>query len=326
MTHSTATTDHLALSVAGAAAKVGLTPATLRTWDRRYGMSPSVRTSGGHRRYNAGDLTRLRLAARMVDDGLPPAGATRAVASWTATECEERLALADSLVGKVGERAAKSGEADVDLTGRAGGGRAISMPEATAEQRGMARAAMSLDAQAVREIMTNAIADRGVVSAWNELASPTLRAIGDRWERTHKDVEVEHIASMGIQQALDIDTPAGLTGRPVTLSCTPQDQHGLALLALRAALFERGIPAIMLGTRLPPAALAAAAARLRPRAVVLWASMPGNADIELLQSIPRQRPPIRCYLAGPGWAAVELSGEAPEQLTSLEQALDVLAC
>ncbi len=254
----------------------------------------------------------------MVDDGLPPAGAARAVTSWTTAECEARIGLGLS------ELPQHDGS-DTDLTGRAGGGRTIPMPDATSEQRGMARAALSLDAPAVRQIMTKTVAERGVVRAWNELAAPTLIAIGDRWERSRKDVEVEHIASMGIQQALDVDAPVELSGRPVVLSCTPDDQHGLALLALRAALLERGAPAVMLGTRLPRAGLTAAAARLRPRAIVLWASIPENADPQIVNAIPRQRPPVRCYLAGPGWAAVDVPVASAEKLTSLSQAVDVLA-
>ncbi|MGA0066902.1 MAG: MerR family DNA-binding transcriptional regulator, partial [Candidatus Nanopelagicales bacterium] len=36
------------LTVAAVARRLGVAPATLRTWDRRYGITPSDRTSGGH--------------------------------------------------------------------------------------------------------------------------------------------------------------------------------------------------------------------------------------------------------------------------------------
>ena len=38
-------------TVAAVARRLGVAPATLRTWDRRYGLGPSEHTSGAHRRY-----------------------------------------------------------------------------------------------------------------------------------------------------------------------------------------------------------------------------------------------------------------------------------
>ena len=306
-TTQTATAD-LALSVAGAAALVGLTPATLRTWDRRYGLSPSIRTTGGHRRYNADDITRLRLVAQLVEDGIPPAGAVQSAINATIADCEQRL------------RGDHSDRAPAD-DARAGGGRSISMPAASKEQRGLARAAMALDGQAVRNIMTSAIKERGVVAAWDEIAAPTLLAIGDHWEKTHANVEVEHVASLGIQQALSIDAPDRFTQRPTLLCCAPEDQHSLALVALRAAMLEAGAPAVMLGSRLPLDALAAAVKRLRPRAIVVWASMSENADVRAFDVVPEQRPPIRRYVAGPGWDGARLPDKDIQRLGSLEQAL-----
>ena len=41
------------LSVAAVARKLGIAPATLRTWDRRYGIGPAHHAPGKHRRYSA---------------------------------------------------------------------------------------------------------------------------------------------------------------------------------------------------------------------------------------------------------------------------------
>ena len=41
------------LSVAAVARKLGIAPATLRTWDRRYGIGPANHVPGRHRRYSA---------------------------------------------------------------------------------------------------------------------------------------------------------------------------------------------------------------------------------------------------------------------------------
>jgi transposase-like protein len=46
------------LTVAAVARRIGVAPATLRTWDRRYGLGPSEHEEGEHRRYCPNDLTK----------------------------------------------------------------------------------------------------------------------------------------------------------------------------------------------------------------------------------------------------------------------------
>ena len=65
------------LTVAAVASRLGVAPATLRTWDRRYGLGPSEHTAGAHRRYSASDLARLVTMRSLTLDGVPPADAAR---------------------------------------------------------------------------------------------------------------------------------------------------------------------------------------------------------------------------------------------------------
>jgi len=330
------------LSVGSAAASVGLTAATLRTWDRRYGLSPSIRTTGGHRRYNDTDLQRLRLTSRLIEDGLPPAGAAQVVLGLLEDEYEQRLNFTREPVrrgtsGTALNDGGQDGESDEPprastpraSTLRAGGGRTIAAPQASDEQRGITRAALALDAQVVQSIMAQAIEERGAVRAWDELAAPTLIAIGTHWAKTASGVEIEHITSLAIQFAFDSAMPVttGTTTRPVLLACAPDDDHVLALSALRAALAERGVASVLLGQHTPANALAAAVARLRPRAVVLWASIDLSADVTVLDQLPAQRPKVRYFYAGPGWqhVAVAPSAGAPVKLASLTEAVERLS-
>src|SRR5690348_7457435 len=45
--------------VAHVAARVGVSISTLRSWERRYGLGPSGRTEGGHRRYTTDDIAAM---------------------------------------------------------------------------------------------------------------------------------------------------------------------------------------------------------------------------------------------------------------------------
>ena len=60
------------LTVAALARRLGVAPATLRTWDRRYGIGPSEHCAGAHRKYSAGDVTRLTSMVRLIVAGVTP--------------------------------------------------------------------------------------------------------------------------------------------------------------------------------------------------------------------------------------------------------------
>ena len=60
------------LSVAAVARRLGIAPATLRTWDRRYGLGPSSHEAGTHRRYCPLDVARLMLMRRLISSGVAP--------------------------------------------------------------------------------------------------------------------------------------------------------------------------------------------------------------------------------------------------------------
>ncbi|BDZ41144.1 hypothetical protein GCM10025865_04430 [Paraoerskovia sediminicola] len=63
------------LTVAAVARRLGVAPATLRTWDRRYGLGPSSRTAGSHRRYTGDDVARLLVMRGLTIEGVAPVDA-----------------------------------------------------------------------------------------------------------------------------------------------------------------------------------------------------------------------------------------------------------
>jgi DNA-binding transcriptional MerR regulator len=69
------------LRIGEVARRAGVTTATLRAWEARYGLVPSARTAGGQRLYQEADVGRVQAVRRLVNRGWSVAGAVSQVLS-----------------------------------------------------------------------------------------------------------------------------------------------------------------------------------------------------------------------------------------------------
>ncbi|HET7900049.1 MAG TPA: MerR family transcriptional regulator [Candidatus Nanopelagicales bacterium] len=307
------------LTVAAVARRLGVAPATLRTWDRRYGVGPSTHTAGSHRRYCALDVARLDLMRRLVNAGAPPADAARAALAADLAPVPV-LGLAptdpgpDDLTGLAVADAEELAALLGEMGGRPGGGRVVPLStSATPAVRGLARAATSLDSVACTAIVRDTLDRRGVVWTWDHLVLPVLVGIGKQWEQSGRGVEVEHVLSESVTTALTgvvarMHRP--LNARPVLLACADEEMHSLPLFAVAAGLAERHIGSRVLGARVPADALVAAIRRTGPAVVLVWSTMPAFDGCGCLADLPAVRPAPLVLAAGPGWDAALPSGVA----------------
>lgn len=288
------------LSVAAVARRLGVAPATLRTWDRRYGLGPSEHAAGAHRRYSPGDLARLETMRRLTLEGVPPSEAARVALDGPPVEPAERV--------------------------RPGGpgGRVLPLPGADAVVRGLGRAAMALDSRTVTETVRAQLLEHGVVRTWESVLRPVLAAAGARWAVTGEGIEVEHLLADCVVTVLrEVAARAPEPGRPVLLACAPDELHALPLHAVAAGLAERGVGARVLGAAMPAPALEAAVRRTGPAALFLWSQLPGTADPGVLSELPVTRPVTTLLVGGPGWSAGHVPARAVRAL-DLPHALDLV--
>jgi MerR family transcriptional regulator, light-induced transcriptional regulator len=318
-----AAADTPGLAVAAVARRLGVAPATLRTWDRRYGLGPTAHTPGSHRRYGPADLARLDAMQRALVRGVTPAEAARAALAGDSVQAVPGPPpggpAAPPLLLPAGD--------GVDGQVRVGGS-ALRLPGASRRARGVGRAALAMDAAAVRRLVDDAVAADGAVATWDAVVRPVLVAVAERWESTGAGVEIEHLVSEAViavygARALAAPRPI-VDSRPVLLACTPGEWHNLPLAVLGAVLAERGVPCRPLGANLPLDALDAAVRRTAPAAVVLWAQDPATADPALFGALPRTRPRSRSFAAGPGWGPLPAGVTRLESLTEALDALCVL--
>ncbi|GAB2994524.1 MerR family transcriptional regulator [Saccharothrix stipae] len=301
------------LSVAAVARRLGVAPATLRTWDRRYGLGPSDHTTGRHRKYAPPDVARLELMQRAL-----LRGASSAEAAKYALAGQVRAPLAvvpTSLTG-----------GELDGGSAAAGGRGLRLQSANQRARGVGRAALALDSAAVQALLADAIEADGVIATWDEVVRPVMAAIEARWEQSGTGVEVSHLVEGCVLAAVVRATPivtSPRNHRPVLLACMPDERHELPLYPLAAVLAQRGVGVRQLGAALPADALASAVRRTAPAAVVLWAQLPRYADPGVVTALPRTRQQVRVFAGGPGWERGVVPQPA-ERINSLASAADAV--
>lgn len=284
---SAAREDGETLPVAAVARRLGVAPATLRTWDRRYGIGPMAHTTGRHRRYTHDDIARLELMQQALLRGSTPSeAASYALRSGALPEPPEVVAPREggtSLLRTLGHR--------------------------SGSVLGLSRAAMAMDTVATQRLIADSVDELGVVAVWNDVLRPVFAALASRWEQSGECVEVEHLVHECALAAMIGATPivtAPRNPRPVLLCCAPDEQHSLPLYVLRAALAREGIGTQMLGAALPSSALAAAVRRTGPAAVTVWAQLPRYAQTSVFDEVPRTRQRVRLFACGPGWFATDL--------------------
>lgn len=321
------------LTVAAAARRLGIAPATLRTWDRRYGIGPSGHVPGRHRRYAPDDVARLELMLHALVRGASAAEAARYARCAPAKDpapaagsgpVEEGAPVAAGVAPAGRAQPVPLLMADVGELARVRvGGRVLRLPGSGRRARGLGRAALGLDHVAVQALLEETIEADGLTFAWDQVARPVLAAVAQRWADTGAGVEVEHLLSECVVRVFGSRSAPAATARPVLLAGMPGEFHTLPMTVLAAVLAADRVCCRTLGPNLPVDALAAAIRRTAPAAIVLWSQTPATADTALVANLPRTRPRFRPFVAGPGWATADLPPRVG-LLSSLTEATTVV--
>ena len=260
----------------------GISAATLRAWERRYGIPSPERSTSSYRLFSDHDVHSIRRLKQLCDDGMAPAEAARVVmgtedASNTPVEADPYTRACEAIL---------SGVEDFSL-------------EATE--------------RAVRSAMFLGSAS----TVYQRVLAPTMVSVGERWHEGSFSVAQEHMATESlVAVARDmlrlLDTapsaPAAL------VACFADEDHVLPLYGVAFAFIRWGYQPVVLGARTPPSAIRHAVESIQPELVGLSVTVtpPAYRARELIDGYAEAVQSVPWIVGGPGSLqlrdAVEESG------------------
>lgn len=221
-----------------AAELTGVPVATLRAWERRYGVVTPLRTDAGYRLYDDESLRRIRSMHELVAAGWSPQQAAAEVRDRPATG-DLRPSTPSAPIGAVGPAPVARPGADDGIDGNASA---------------LAAASTLPDGDALGRVLDDRFA-RGrfesVVDGW---LMPSLGELGRGWAEGTVSIAAEHVASAAITRRLAAAFDAAghnRTGASVVVGLPPGARHELGVLAFAVAARRAGLAVTYLGTDLP---------------------------------------------------------------------------
>ena len=225
----------------------GVSEASLRAWERRYGVVVPHRNEAGYRLYDEDSLSALSSMRRLVDEGWSPAEAAKAVRNGAAPAAEEVEVDEEILTG-------------------------AHQPDATTHMQRFLSSAAQMDTADIEESLDAGFAlgsFEHVVDTW---LFPTLEALGEAWARGEIDIAGEHAASHAVHRRLSaaFDAAGSRSRGPAVVVGLPSgSQHELGALAFATAIRRRGLDVLYLGANVPVSSWEVAVRGCEARAAVL---------------------------------------------------------
>jgi MerR family transcriptional regulator, light-induced transcriptional regulator len=228
------------LNIAAVARRTGVTAATLRKWEQRYGVLRPVRSTGGQRRYTEVDVGRIE---------------------WLKARLAEGYRIAEA-AGMLGGASLEAPRTPAKL------------------REALYAALVRSDLAAVRTMLDQAFARGDVSQTLMQVVAPLLTRTGEGWAAGELSVAQEHVLSAEVRARLAPlpGGPASPGRGTAVLACAPGERHELGLLMLAVLLGSDGWRVIFLGADTPVAAAVALAKDVDASAFCLSAAMEERAE------------------------------------------------
>ncbi|MDO5740431.1 MAG: MerR family transcriptional regulator [Ornithinimicrobium sp.] len=258
---------------------VGVSPATVRAWERRYGVVSPKRSESSYRLYDDEDVARLSRMGLLVRAGRPASLAAAQVLGEAATPA-----------------ASPSGAA------------LAALPTDQTQVDDLLRAAQTLDSTLLTRVLDEAWARTSLETLIDSWLVPAMAAIGQAWIAGEIDIAGEHFVSAGVhgRLAAAYEAAGSRPGAPALVTGLPAGaRHHLGALAFSVCARRQGLDVVYLGADVPEDSWLYAVRSLRPAGVAV--SVPLESDVAnavtLCHLLIESKTPVSIRLGGPAAAA-----------------------
>lgn len=248
----------------------GIPAATLRAWERRYGIPSPERSSSSYRLFSDHDVASIRKLKELCDGGMAPAEAAR-------------------MVARIHE--ASNTPVDADPYKRA--------------SELILRAVEDFEPQGVERAVRSAMFLGSASTVYQRVIGPTMRAVGERWHEGSFSIAQEHMATEALSSAsrdmLRLLDPA--VGAPSALvACFADEEHALPLYGVSFVLVQWGLRPVVLGAKTPASAVRHAVESIQPALVALSVTLspPAYRARELIDGYASAIGSVPWIVGGPG--------------------------
>ncbi|HEX6817877.1 MAG TPA: cobalamin-dependent protein [Ktedonobacterales bacterium] len=268
--------------------QTGVPAPTLRAWERRYGILSPRRAENDYRLYSERDIMLVLWLREQVEIGLT---ISQAIALLRSTEPARRRSRRSRPLSHVVE--SPDGGPEQPVAGLA-----------IADLRSaLLNAFITLDEQAVNQVITQAIAIYPVEEVCLSLIAETLQEVGKRWAEGQLTVTCEHFASAALRAQLESlfrSAPCPAEGPLALVGCAPGEMHELGSLILALLLRRGGVRVTFLGQSVEADDLLATIGAVRPACVALSASLlpSAHALVEFGGRLAHARKPAPLFFFG----------------------------
>lgn len=215
----------------------GVTAATLRAWERRYGIPVPERSDSSYRLFSDHDVAAIRRLKELCDTGMAPAEAAKLIprieeASNTPVEGDPYFRACESIL----------------------------------------RAIHEFDPRALEHAVRGAMFLGSATTVYTRVLASVMREVGEAWHEGTLSIAQEHMASerigAGARDMLRLHDPQP-DARPAIVACFAEEEHTLPLYGVALALLQAGLNPLVLGAKTPPSAIRHAVESIQPALVAL---------------------------------------------------------
>lgn len=244
--------DEPVFNVKAITRQTGVAAATLRAWERRYGVPSPPRTDSGYRLYSARDVAIIRWLRAQIEGGMSISQAVHLLRSLQAQSPDGQAHTAHARPTESGEPSSYRRLHDEILA-----------------------AAGEFDEEHIEQVLGEAFSLYPVEEVCLQLIQPVLVTLGERWRLGEVNISVEHFVTNVMRRkllALMAASPPSTREARVVSGCAPGEYHEIGVLMISLFLRRRGFGVIYLGQNIAAARFHEMLTKTRPNLVLLSAS------------------------------------------------------